>query len=529
MDRSQWPRGRSAARRCALWSVPAVTAGVLAALALGAGWRGSDAAAHSFRVGLVRQEGFRTWNNYWYGGHHTPGYGILTPTLGAVVGLGVLAVGCAVLSAVLADALITRALGHRNWWASMWFAVGTATNVVVGRIPFALGMTIGLAALVAAQHRRAALAAVLALATAAASAVVSVFLALIFAAWALTGDQADRRRSLGLAAVSVLPVLAVAALYPQGGTFPFRFATLVWTLVVCAVVVTLVPVHHRLVRTVTALYALAAVVVFLVPSPLGANLTRLGMYAAGPLLLALVPLRNLVAAAMLPLVGWWQWSPAVDAIASSREPSTQAEFFEPLIEFLDDAEIDATDRIEVVPTRYHWESAFVALEVPIARGWERQLDRRFNALFYEPELTADKYEDWLRDTGVRLVALPAAPLDASAEDEAALLETDVPFLEPVWETDDWQVWEVVDATGIVEGSGEVVEVGVDHLTVEVEEPGDLVVRVRPSGYWQTDPPLCVRPTDDGWTELIDADPGVIELRRDEAGLLASPDLCADDD
>jgi hypothetical protein len=99
----------------------------------------------------------------------------------------------------------------------------------------------------------------------------------------------------------------------------------------------------------------------------------------------------------------------------------------------------------------------------------------------------------------------------------------------VWETDDWQVWEVVDATGIVEGSGQVVEVGVDHLTVEVDEPGDLVVRVRPSGYWQTDPPLCVRPTDDGWTELIDADPGVIELRRDEAGLLASPDLCVDDD
>jgi hypothetical protein len=526
MVRSGWPHGRNVAWRCASWSIPAVTAGALAALALSAGWRGSDIAAHAFRVGLVRQEGFRTWNNYWFGGHHTPGYGILTPTIGAAVGLGVLAVVCAVVSAALADSLITRALGHRNWWASMWFAAGTVTNVVVGRVPFALGMTIGLAALVAAQRRRVALAMTLAVATAAASAVVSVFLGLIFAAWAITGDQGHRRRSLALAAVSTVPVLVIAVLYPQGGTFPFRFATLMWTLAVCAVVVALVPVGHRLVRNVAALYALAAIVVFVVPSPLGANVTRLGMYAAGPVLLALVPLRSLGAAATLPLVWWWQWSPAVDAIASSSEPSTQPAFYEPLIEFLDGAEVDATNRIEVVPTRHHWESAFVALEVPIARGWERQLDRRFNSVFYEPELTADMYEDWLRDSGVRLVALPNAPLDPSAEDEAALLATDVPFLEHVWESDDWQVWEVVDATGMIEGSGEVVDVGVDHVTVEVEEPGDLVVRVRSSDYWHTDPPSCVRPTDEGWTELVDVDAGVVELRRDEAGLLAATDLCA---
>ena len=40
-------------------------------------------------------------------------------------------------------------------------------------------------------------------------------------------------------------------------------------------------------------------------------------------------------------------------------------------------------RIEVVPTRDHWEARWLAPHVAIARGWERQLDRDRNALFYD--------------------------------------------------------------------------------------------------------------------------------------------------
>ena len=39
-------------------------------------------------------------------------------------------------------------------------------------------------------------------------------------------------------------------------------------------------------------------------------------------------------------------------------------------------------RIEAVPTVDHFEARFLALHVALARGWERQLDNRRNALFY---------------------------------------------------------------------------------------------------------------------------------------------------
>ena len=53
----------------------------------------------------------------------------------------------------------------------------------------------------------------------------------------------------------------------------------------------------------------------------------------------------------------------------------------------------------------------MAPSVALARGWERQLDRKANAVFYEGELTAERYHAWLRDTAVSHVALPDAPLD----------------------------------------------------------------------------------------------------------------------
>ena len=101
--------------------------------------------------------------------------------LGAAFGIWTVAVASAGASAFLADVLIRQGTGRRCLLASMWFAVGTVTNVAIGRLPFALGLAIALGALVAAQRRRIVLTGVLTLATAAASPVVSAFLALVLA------------------------------------------------------------------------------------------------------------------------------------------------------------------------------------------------------------------------------------------------------------------------------------------------------------------------------------------------------------
>ena len=49
-------------------------------------------------------------------------------------------------------------------------------------------------------------------------------------------------------------------------------------------------------------------------------------------------------------------------------------------------------RVEIPFTDNHWESRWVAPHVPLARGWERQLDRERNALFYDGRpLTPARY------------------------------------------------------------------------------------------------------------------------------------------
>ncbi len=503
---------------------PAV-AGALALVTILMRWRGSDLPAHFFRVGLVERDGLVGWNNYWFGGHHTMGYGVLFPVLGALVGIWTVAVASAVLSALLVDILIRRAVGHPNWWASLWFAVGTMTNVAIGRLPFALGLVVALGAIVAAQSRRLVLAAVLTVATAAASPVVSVFLLLIFAAWALTLEGQERRSFATLSAAAIAPVLIVSKLYPQGGMFPFRWTALLWTLVVCVAVLVLVPVQYRLVRHVAVLYGLASIGAFLVPTPLGANVTRLGMYAAAPVLLTLAPLGAVVAVVLVPALIWWQWSPALDAILrAGDDPSIEEAYYRPLLNFF--ATVDAQNtRVEIVPTGRHWETAFVATEVPIARGWERQLDRRFHPLFYDGDLTDRQLHEWLRESGVGYVALADTTLDDSGVEEAALIEANPPYLRLVWQNEHWRVWRVIDATGLIDGPAKLNEVGVDTVSLEVLAPGDVLVRVRASAFWSSDPPVCIEPTDDGWIVLRDVRPGPLELKLDETALVDGDDPC----
>lgn len=499
--------------------VPTALAALLAVLAIAMRWRGSDLPAHFFRVALVERDGFQIWNNQWFGGHHTLGYGALFPVLGATLGIWTVAVASAAAGAFLADALITRGLGRRCVPASLWFAAGTLTNVAIGRLPFALGVAIGLGALVAAQARRPALTVVLVLATAAASPVVSAFLALIFAAWAWVTTGRDRRRLVTLAGVSVAPVLVIAALYPQGGSFPFRWQALAAILIACVLTVLLVPTRHRLVRTTAVLYGLAAIAVFLVPSPLGGNLTRFGMYAAGPTMLALVERRRALLAAIGPAVLFWQWSPALDAILRARDdPSIERAYYAPLLGHLAAVESEH-GRIEIVPTARHWETAFVAARYPIARGWERQLDIRFNKLFYEEDFTASEYHAWLLDKGVDRVALADAPLDDAGRREAELIESGLPFLRPVWSDRHWRVWEVIDGTGVVDGPAEVIEIDADTITLDVRAPGDITLRVRESAFWRSEPAVCIEPTDDGWVVLRDVPAGRLEVFLDESDLL----------
>ena len=117
--------------------------------------RSPDLAAHIFRSDLFGREGFTIWNGQWYGGHHTPAYSILAPPLGWLLGPQL----AGALAAVDRDRLLHRA-GARplrragGALGTLWFAVGSATLLATNRIPFALGVAFGVAAMLALQRER---------------------------------------------------------------------------------------------------------------------------------------------------------------------------------------------------------------------------------------------------------------------------------------------------------------------------------------------------------------------------------------
>ena len=181
------------------------------------------------------------------------------------------------------------------------------------------------------------------------------------------------------------------------------------------------------------------------------------MFAAAPLVVLTarrvrVPLVAIAVAAML----WWQWSPALDGIVrAGRDPSSAVDYHLPLVAAVRRLD-DSPARVEVVPTLRHWETVHVASRLPLARGWERQLDMGRNAIFYGTELEPSAYHEWLREHAVQFVALADVPLDPSGALEARLVARRLPFLDPVWRDEHWRLYRVVDAEPLVDRPGRLV-------------------------------------------------------------------------
>ena len=113
-----------------------------------------DLAAQVYRVHLFANHGFALYDANWYGGHLLPAYSVLFPPLGALIGVrlaGALATAAAI---VLFDRLARDEFGSRAWRGTVWFAVGAGLNLLSARLTFALGLAIGLGALLAARRGR---------------------------------------------------------------------------------------------------------------------------------------------------------------------------------------------------------------------------------------------------------------------------------------------------------------------------------------------------------------------------------------
>lgn len=479
-------------------------------------WHGVDWPAQLYRVHLFRADGWIAFDTRWYGGHVPIAYSILFPPLAATVGLTGASVVCAAVGAWAFDRLVTRRYGARARLGSLVFAAGTMVQVAIGQLPNLLGMTLGLLALLALVTRWPRLAALLALACALASFVAAMFLVMGLVAHAMLHPGSLRRQALGVALAATVPVPVVGLLYHQGGTFPYPGTSLAGVLVICLGVFVIAPRSERVLHLGAALYAALALVLFVVHTPMGANLTRLGTTLALPVLISVVPRPRRAALLLLAtFVVTWQLLPMVGAIGiDSRDPSTRRAYFAPMLAELRHVASGPT-RIEIPFTHEHWEASFVAPSVSLARGWERQLDISENSIFYQPNaLNPTTYRRWLNDKGVTFVALPDAPLDYSARAEAALLRHGAGYLKPIWRDGHWRLWQVRGSPGLVTGSARLTSFVAGGFTVDAAHSGTITVRVRYTAQWSivdNDHGACLSQDPSGWTVVRASRPGSIHV------------------
>ncbi len=480
----------------------------------------ADLAAQAFRSDLFASHGFLLWNNYWYGGHYLPGYSVLFPPLGAALGPRLVGALAAVTAAGLFGALARHGHGDRARLATLWFGAATATMLFSGRLTFALGIAIGLGALLALQRRRPLLAGGLALLTVCGSPVAGLFLALVGVAVMLAGD----RRGGALVALPALGALGALSLaFPTGGEERFVFSAFIGVPLLAAAALLLLPAEERALRWGVAVYAIAAFAAFAVANPVGGNMARLGALAGGPVLaLGLAGRRPVALAAVaLPLL-YWQWvAPVRDVSEAAGDPSVHSSYYEPLLAELERRTHGTPVRVEIPPTRNRWEADYVAPRFPLARGWLRQLESDDLDLFTEGNLTAPEYRSWLDDRGVSYVAVADAKPDYLSNDEEALIRRGLPYLRAVWSDQHWRLYRVEGATGLVSRTGDLTRraapgdrlsaLGPASFTLSARDSGAFLVRVRYTRYWTvTSGEACVERHGD-WTEVEVLRPGTVSV------------------
>lgn len=422
----------------------------------------ADLAAAIYRSDLFAKASYVLRDNGWYAGHahYVIGYSLLSPPLGALLGVR-LTMALSVLAACVLFGLIARRMfgPAAGTAAALVFAFGLCAELLSGRVPYDVGVALGLGSALALMSGRPVVALVLALLTSVASPVAGAFLALACLAWALAVAtvRPDSNRSwrwpLAIAATALAPPTALSIAFPEGGHEPFAPSSFWPAFVAIAALGLLLPRAsltarvHRGLRIGAGLYALALLAAFVIETPMGGNAARLGPELAPALMTgALWQHRRLALGLLAPALLYWQLNtPVTDLTAIYGQESVAASYYTPLLGELRTLDRRAPTIIEIPLTAAHMEAAYVAGHdgVRLARGWDRQLDTRYGALFYRGTLTTGAYRAWLHENHVAYVALPDAKPDYSALSEVALVESALPYLHEIWRSAHWRLLRVI--------------------------------------------------------------------------------------
>jgi hypothetical protein len=558
--------------RIPTWALATVPTAVLGLVYVIVAPPSTDLAAAAYRSTLFSHVGFTLWDNSWYGGHHLPAYSLLAPALGAWLGPQLLNALAMVAATALFALLIEGCFPARaTRIAAIWFAIGASFALLANRVPYDLGLALGLGALLVlrgaserdqrsgrlAQLGRRAAALTLAVLCAVASPVAGAFLALAGLAWTLTSRAASgwpRGWPIVFTLAALVPIGLLTLAFPEGGTQPFVasafYPDIAAILLIAALIVREQREHAgnpgggvdpagtdapgqavaRLLLAGALLYALALLGSYVIPSAVGGNIDRLGALLAGPVLACvLAPRHPRLLLVLAPLFLYWQLTaPLTDFASAASDPAVDASYYTPLLGELRTLGVGYESpparsptrpaRIEVVPSADHGEARWMAPHVMLARGWERQLDQKDGPLFYDEAstpLTPARYRAWLSEEAVSYVALPDAPLDYSAKGEARLLRSPPAYLREIWRTAHWRLFAVLGATPLAQAPATLTSATTDSFTLSEPRPASTTVRIRFTPYWAILAGRgCVREAPGDWTEVQARSAGSVRVGID---------------
>jgi hypothetical protein len=479
--------------------------------------RSPDLAAQTYRATLFESSGFTVWDNNWYGGHHLPGYSLVFSWLALLFGIKFLGAIAVLLSTFAFERIAFTTYGPRARWGAVCFALAAAGDLWIGRITFALGVTFAMLAVLALVRERPWLAGALTAVCAATSPVAGLLLALAGATHVLV----TRRLLSGFALVApaLVVVVPLELLFPEGGWEPFAASSVIATLAVTLAFLYVVPRQERLLRIGGFVY-LGVTLLSIVPTPMGSNIDRYAVLLAGPLALCALGRDGFrqagrpfaaVVLAVAGIVVWTAWGPVRESSGIIGDPSTRAAYYVPLEGFLN-THGGSLLRVEVPFTHSHWEAALLAPAFVLARGWERQLDTKYDPIFFENNLSPAAYHAWLANNGVSYVALPDVRLDGSSDEEAALIRSGLPYLHEVFSSAHWRVFAVLGSLPLASAPARLIGLTHDSFSLRFSTAGTSIVRFHYTRYWTVvRGHACVRSAPGGWTSVSVSAPGVVRV------------------
>ncbi|MEU6301156.1 MFS transporter [Streptomyces chartreusis] len=457
---------------------------------------GGDLAAQDAWAEFVGRHPDSAYNLAWYGGMHPVSYSVVSPYLMSVLGVRTTMMIAGTISAGLLTLVLLRSRSVRNpLWAAFAGVFGLIANAISGRVTFGLGTMFALGAVAVVfcwpyrwrykRWAKALCAAPLAALATMASPVAGLFVGFVAVALFL------QKRRPGAWALGIAPTVVVAVsawLFPFSGTQPMVIGSVLLPLLCAVVTFVIVPEDWKTVRLVSAVYGLSVVLVWVVSSQIGSNITRLAMLFAGTALVAALPYTvprsrkwYTGVLALLTFVGWIGYK-TVDDIIHAAPAASWARELAPLVNELQEVGAEK-GRVEVVPARSHREASALAPYVNLARGWNRQADMERNPLFYDDTLNSANYREWLQRWAVHFVVLPKDEPDASgAERERELVQRGMPYLKQVWGDANWQLFQVTAPAPLAEPNAVVERAEQGEMTMRVSKPGRVLIRI-PYSPW----------------------------------------------